>query len=390
MRSFEGKPQNAGIYVHVPFCLKKCGYCNFYSVSNLTLMDAYVEALRREIALRAREMPPDFTADTLYFGGGTPSLLTPEHVRDIIETVRQNFELTGDSEITLEVNPATASLARLKAYRALGVNRLSIGMQSFSDAMLQTLGRAHKVADGLKVFAEARKAGFANISVDLIYGLPGQNAAGLAHDVNQVLALKPEHVSAYMLSLETGTPLAQTVAKGQAPPLEEAFQREAFDYTVQVLSAGGYNQYEISNFSRNDGDHRSHHNLKYWNFASYIGLGPGAHSFMYPNRRGWNISSVEEYQKNLTQNISPRKAFEILDVEQMQMELIYLGLRQNRGIDVAAFDALNAGVFADVCRTALAALTAENMVFVNAGFCALTAKGRPFLDYVTRMLVNEL
>lgn len=392
MHLFEGRELKGGIYAHVPFCLKKCAYCNFYSVGNLALMDDYVAALLAEIEFKAQEAPPGFTADTLYFGGGTPSLLAPQQLASIIKAIGQNFALDTNSELTLEVNPATANLAKLKNYKDLGVNRLSIGMQSFNDKMLKRLGRVHKAADNLKIFDDARKAGFANISIDLIYGLPGQTKAALAYDVEQALALKAEHISAYMLTLEPETPLARQMEERAVPALSETFQRFAFDFTLQALAKGGYAQYEISNFSRRHAgqDYRSRHNLKYWNLAPYAGLGPAAHTFTHPNRRSWNVSVIETYLKRLAQNESVCENFETLNAEQMQMELIYLGLRQNRGINTAAFNALKAGDFSDVCRAPLQTLATANMIREENGFCALTAKGRPFLDYVTRTLINAL
>lgn len=381
-----------GIYVHVPFCVQKCAYCNFYSVSGTAGIGVFVKALQKEIVLRAAENPPDFLADTLYFGGGTPSMLTPEQVGDIIGVIRQNYALASNAEITLEVNPATADSAKLAAYRELGVNRLSIGMQSFNDAMLKLLGRAHNVAASMAVFADAREVGFDNISIDLIYGLPGQSMLQLETDINKALALEAEHISAYMLTLEPDSMLAAMLQKGLAPSLDEDMQRAAFDTVLQRLAAGGYVQYEISNFSQiaSNRDLRSRHNLKYWNFAPYLGFGPAAHSFRRPNCRAWNVSDVAAYVKALESLIVPCEANESLSSEQIMMEMIYLGLRQNRGIDVAAFNRLCPRGLTMVCAAPLQKLRHDDFIAMQDGFCALTAKGRPFLDYVTQMLVNAL
>lgn len=386
---------NGGIYIHVPFCLKKCAYCNFYSVSNAGLIDAYVKALCREVEFAERTVTADvFTPDTVYFGGGTPSMLTPQQVGGILETVRQSFALSPTCEITLEVNPATADLAKLRDYRELGVNRLSIGMQSFDDTMLKMLGRAHNAADSLAVFDDARKAGFDNISVDLIYGLPGQTEAQLMGDLQQILALKAEHISAYMLTLEPDTLLARKLEQGAYPALSEDFQRQAFDLVLETLAVNGYQQYEISNFARKTetttNDFRSRHNLKYWNFAPYLGFGPAAHSFYRPNKRAWNVNDVATYLELIAQNKLPGAEAEILTTEQILMEMVYLGLRQNRGIDIAAFDKVCEEGFANVCAAALEVLLNTGMVALNGDFCALTDSGRPFLDYVTQTLVNNL
>lgn len=385
--------QAGGIYVHVPFCVRKCAYCNFYSVSDKALIAAYVLALHKEIALRVADTPPDFTADTLYFGGGTPSMLNPGQIGGIIEVVRQNYALAPVAEITLEVNPATADLAKLAAYRELDVNRLSIGMQSFDDDMLALLGRAHNAAAGMALFADARRAGFDNINLDLIYGLPGQTKAQLETDISRALSLAPEHLSAYMLTLEPETPLAAMLRNGAAPPLEDDTQRAAFDTVLVRLAAAGYGQYEISNFSRGNGsgpDLRSRHNLKYWNFAPYMGFGPAAHSFMPPNRRAWNESDVATYVQRFKNGAAPREAGETLSPEQLLIERIYLGLRQNNGLELAAFDALAPRNFMTVCAEPLQKLQQADFITVQNNFCRLTAKGRPFLDYVTQLLVNAL
>ena len=393
MLKLDARPQAGGIYVHVPFCVQKCAYCNFYSVSDAGRIEAYVTALQQEICLRAAEIPPDFAADTLYFGGGTPSMLTPAQVCAIIEALRQNYALVADAEITLEVNPATADRSKFQAYRAVGVNRLSIGMQTFDNGMLALLGRAHDDAAGMAAFTDAREAGFENISVDLIYGLPGQSMRQLNDDIDRILALGAEHISAYMLTLEPDAKLAQMLRHGAAPPLDEDLQRAAFDTVLERLDAGGYRQYEISNFSRRDvagRDLRSRHNLKYWNFAPYLGFGPAAHSFRLPNRRAWNVSDVAAYIQRLEAGVAPQEDGESLNPEQMMMEMIYLGLRQNRGIDVTAFDKLCPQGFTHVCNAPLQKMLADSYIMMQNGFCALTAKGRPFLDYATQMLVNAL
>lgn len=394
MPDLKGDATAGGIYIHVPFCLQKCAYCNFYSVSDNRLLDAYVAALHQEIGLRAMDVPQDFTADTLYFGGGTPSILAPEKVGGIINAVRRHYTLAADAEITLEMNPATAAADKLAAYRVLGVNRLSIGMQSFDDDMLRLLGRAHNAAESMAAFNDARGAGFGNISIDLIYGLPGQTTAQLNADIERALALSVEHISAYMLTLEPETRLAQMLRNGAASPLSEDWQRQAFDTVLQRLGAGGYSQYEISNFNRTDKtglhDYRSRHNLKYWNFATYLGFGPAAHSYYAPDRRAWNIGSAAAYIARLEQNTSPCEDTETLSSEQIQMEMIYLGLRQNRGIDLKAFNSVNPQGFLNACGATLQKLLADDYLVLQNSFCALTAKGRPFLDYITQKLVDAL
>lgn len=381
-----------GVYIHVPFCVKRCAYCSFYSTTNAGLINSYVDALKKEIALKSDAMPAGFAADTLYFGGGTPSLLNPRQVGEIIALARVKLPFLPDTEITLEVNPATADFTKLNDFALAGVNRLSIGMQSFNDANLKMLGRAHSVKDALRVFDDARRAGFGNISIDLIYGLPGQNLAQLEADIARAAALNPEHISAYMLTVEVGTPLGRSLASGALPALNEETQRQAFDLVAERLSAYGYAQYEISNFYRLNTsiDYRSRHNLKYWNFASYMGLGPSAHAYNAPRTRFWNTTGLLDYIKRLEQGQSPEEGREVLTNEQILMEMVYLGLRQTKGMDISLFDKYSQTGFAVVCARPLQKLQQQGLLKVKNGYCLLTKSGRPLLDYITGLLVNAL
>lgn len=357
-------------------------------------MDAYVEVLLREIDWRAQTLPAGFSADTLYFGGGTPSLLARWHLERIMAKVRACLPLADKAEITLEANPATITREDCIALRELGVNRLSIGMQTFNDDMLGLLGRAHSAADSRRTFADARAAGFDNISLDLIYGLPGQTEAGLAYDLEAALGLAPEHISAYMLTLEPDRRYSWRAKDGTRvkPVLSEEFQRYAFDTTRQRLAAGGYGQYEISNFCHNDvnRDLRSRHNLKYWNGAAYLGLGPAAHSFWAPNVRAWNVVDVADYIGRLKAGYSPVDEAETLAPEQRLIELVYLGLRQRRGIHLAAFAALKGCDLTVAAGPALRNLQNDGLVEIADGHCRLTEAGLAFQDYVTGKLVEAV
>lgn len=377
-----------GIYVHVPFCVQKCAYCDFYSIATLDLAEAYVKALQREIALQATSQPNSYMADSVYFGGGTPSVLVPEKIADILQALHENYAIELTAEITLEVNPATADLVKLEGFRAAGVNRLSIGMQSFQDHKLTLLGRGHGVTDSLRLFADARQAGFDNINIDLIYGLPGQTMTDLLYDLQAAVTLGAEHISAYLLSLEPHTLLHQRIKNGEIPAPDEVFQRAAFDTARAFLRAHDYVPYEVSNFARPQ--RQSRHNQKYWNFSPYLGFGPAAHAFLPPNRRSWNINSVKRYVECLERDQSALEGAEELTPEQLQIEMVYLGLRQSRGIDIAAFDALNAKGFARICRKPLSMFVNEGLMELHADFCRLTDQGAPLLDYITRVLVQCL
>ena len=249
----------AGLYFHIPFCKRKCPYCDFYSVTGRDHLAAFLAALHREIALRAA---PEMTVNTVYFGGGTPSLLSPAAVADVLAAVRTHFNLLADVEVTLETNPGAVGREGLARLRKIGVNRLNIGVQSFRDDALHFLGRIHNRAEACAVIDQARAAGFDNLGVDLIYGLPGQTLAGWESDLEQALHYRPEHLSCYILTFEPGTPMTRDLERGRLAPLAESRVVDMFETTAAVLSGHGYDHYEISNFARTP-DFRSRHNMKY-------------------------------------------------------------------------------------------------------------------------------
>jgi oxygen-independent coproporphyrinogen-3 oxidase len=280
-----------GIYIHIPFCIKKCDYCDFYSVADLSLEQDFVNALVKEITLTAKQAV--FPCDTIYLGGGTPSVLKPENIQKIITTIFQNFSILSDSEITIEVNPGTVNPDTLKAYIQAGINRINIGVQSFNDDNLRFMGRIHSAQDAKKSVKWAEDAGFVNMGIDLIYGLPKQNRELWIEDIEKAVNHNPAHLSCYMLTFEHGTPLDRRRIKGEFSLLNDKTAGDLFETTINFLEDKGYTQYEISNFAKTKGQ-RSRHNLKYWSFAPYIGLGPSAHFFMFPKRQ-WNYRSLISY-----------------------------------------------------------------------------------------------
>jgi oxygen-independent coproporphyrinogen-3 oxidase len=291
----------AGLYVHTPFCVQKCVYCDFYSITDTSLIDPFTEAIEREMALRRQS---HLKFDTLYMGGGTPSILKAQTIGRILEAAGRSFEILDQAEITLEVNPGTVNTRRLKAYRELNINRLSIGAQSFQRENLAFLQRIHSVEDIAITLNGARKAGFDNISLDLIYGLPGQTAQAWLADLEKALMYAPEHLSCYMLTYEPDTPLGRDLRRKKVPSPDEAVRADLFACTIDFLGGRGYELYEVSNFARSE-SRQSRHNWKYWRFAPYIGLGPSAHSFMTPERC-WNKSDVQGYIKDLQSGTLPQ------------------------------------------------------------------------------------
>jgi oxygen-independent coproporphyrinogen-3 oxidase len=372
----------AGLYVHIPFCVKKCVYCDFYSITDTSLIDPFTDALRREMALRRQS---HLSFDTLYLGGGTPSILKAQTIGRILEAAGRSFEILDQAEITLEVNPGTVNTRRLKAYRELNINRLSIGAQSFQRENLAFLQRIHSVEDIAITLNGARKAGFDNISLDLIYGLPGQTAQAWLADLEKALMYAPEHLSCYMLTYEPDTPLGRDLRRKKVPSPDEAVRADLFACTIDFLGGRGYELYEVSNFARSE-SRQSRHNWKYWRFAPYIGLGPSAHSFMTP-QRSWNKSDVRGYIKDLQSGTLPQAGKEVLSAEQQMMELIYLGLRTRAGIDLKDFEAGFDLDFKARFEKTLRDLESEGYALFADGRFKLTSKGLRFADSITAALI---
>lgn len=366
-------PPPAGIYLHLPFCRRKCRYCDFYSeVGGAAGRTVLLAALRRELALRAER---DLAADSLYFGGGTPSLFSPAQIGGLIGRVGASFRLSGESEITLEANPGTVTRSRLEGYRTAGVNRLNLGIQSFNDRNLAFLGRVHDARAARRAVAAARAAGFEDIGLDLIYGLPGQTPAAWRTDLQAALETAPAHLSCYMLTYAPGTPLEDARRAGRIAPLPEAAVAELFEITVQVLTANGFAHYEIANFARAGNPPAwSRHNRKYWNRAPYLGFGPGAHSFR-GKRRSWNDADLGAYAQALENGGLPPGGEEVLTREQQMIEAVFLGLRQVAGIDVQEFEARFGAGFDVLFGPALGDLVEAALAVREGGCCRLTPKG---------------
>lgn len=319
-----------GIYIHIPFCRKKCNYCAFLSgASTEAEREEYVEALLREIRIRKGEVDQ---ADTIYFGGGTPSLLTVDQIRRIIETVKANYTISTDAEITLEANPATLTREKLEGYRRAGVNRLSMGVQSMNDARLQYLGRIHTAEDAVKEFRMARAAGFDNINLDLIFAVPGTHLSDAMEDLRELVALQPEHISFYSLQLEEGTPFFQQFEAGDLHEVPDDEDREIYHRGCCYLKEQGYEQYEISNFAK--AGYVSRHNSKYWSMAEYVGLGLGASSYV-GHCRMENLSDLKEYGEMVRRGQKPFEAVYSNSEKDDVAEAVFTGLRRREGIRFA-------------------------------------------------------
>ncbi len=318
-----------GLYVHVPFCQSKCPYCDFYSVTSPDLISAYLKALEQEARLYRGQFP---AFDTLYLGGGTPSLLTGAQIAGLAKRVRRHFSFAAGTEFTLEANPDDISREKLGLWRDLGANRLSLGAQSFNEAELAFLKRRHTAAQTRAALPLIRAAGFENLGLDLIYGLPGQTPDAWLRTLEQALACAPEHLSCYQLTIAPGTPLSRRVARGRVALPDEEAQRTLFLLTCEFLGDRGYLQYEVANFARGE-EYFCRHNLKYWQRLPYLGLGPAAHSFQ-GGRRWWNHRGLASYAAALAAGRAPRAGREALTPEQVRLETLYLGFRTREGVDL--------------------------------------------------------
>ena len=316
-----------GLYIHIPFCLSKCDYCDFYSSTSISALPGFLEALFKEMELYR----PRFQSfDTVYIGGGTPSLLSPEQLESILTGVKKNFDLISNPEITTETNPADLNRSFLESMRQIGINRINIGVQSFDEKVLGFLGRRHSVKQAISAIEASRKAGFRNIGLDLIYGVPSQEIGSWLDTLTQAVAFSPQHLSCYQLTLEAKTALGIRYRAGEfSIPGEEA-QYEFFMKTSEFLEEAGYIHYEVSNFARGT-EYTSRHNQKYWDHSPYLGLGPAAHSFQ-SNRRWWNHRSLDQYLTLINAGNLPVKETETLTMEQLQLEALYFGLRTKKGV----------------------------------------------------------
>jgi len=322
-----------GLYLHIPFCRRKCIYCDFYSGEATTQeLQNYPGLLIKHLERVAGQGRWQRPFDSIYFGGGTPSLLSPQSIDAILQAIGRHYSLASDIEISLEANPGTVTIDSLTGYRSAGINRLSLGLQTCNDQLLRCLGRLHNRRQGLQSVAWARQAGFANISLDLMFALPGQSREDLEEDLQIYLDLAPEHFSCYGLTAEPGTPLHASVASGALSLPDEDQYADSFMLLHERLNAAGYTHYEIANYSRDGFDCR--HNIGYWQRLPYLGIGAGAHSFL-DNGWGsrWEIAAdLPGYRQALQTGMEPMTCLETFDRESALRETIYLALRTRRGV----------------------------------------------------------
>ncbi|MBI3259186.1 MAG: radical SAM family heme chaperone HemW [Ignavibacteriae bacterium] len=322
-----------GIYVHIPFCEKKCIYCDFYSIERTEHIASFVDTLCNEITLRAKQSDSYPSATSVFFGGGTPSLLSPEQLERIITTIRNHYAIDQDAEWTMECNPGTISHESLSGYRNLGINRLSFGVQSFNESELAFLHRIHSPKQAEEAIALARSAGFNNVNLDVMFALPEQTMESWKHTLEKVIALAPEHISAYSLIFEEGTPLFTMLQRGTVHEANEENDAEMYEYAINRFAKAGYTQYEVSNFAQNGRE--CLHNCTYWCGDDYLAFGPSAHG-LTDGTRYWNYRSLTRYTELLTNNELPAANSEKLSLDERMFERAFLELRA-KGIRIHEF-----------------------------------------------------
>lgn len=376
----------AGLYLHIPFCRQACHYCDFHFSTSLGRKDEILAALATEIALRREYLGPSPTLDTVYFGGGTPSLLSADELRRLFDVIGQHFRIAPDAEITLEANPDDLTAAWLIGLRTTPINRLSLGIQSFHEPHLRLMNRAHSAAEALRCARAAQDAGFDNLSIDLIYGIPTDPAGDhdiWARDLETALSLNAPHLSAYALTIEPDTALGRWTAKGRFRPAPDEFTARQFEMLVAALTAGGYAHYEISNFARPGCEAR--HNSAYWDGVAYLGIGPSAHSFDGDRSRQANVASNAKYIAALARGTVPATV-EHLTLTDRANEYLMTALRTSRGVDLSRMREVFSRDLAAEHASYLADLVGRGLATLTDHTLRLTSAGRLLADEITLTL----
>lgn len=372
-----------GLYIHIPFCKQKCYYCDFTSYANKEeLVERYIKCLKKEILQYANEnkimsehgLEERYVIKTIYIGGGTPSAIDEVYIINVLDTIKDNFKMRDNVEITIEVNPGTVNKDKLESYRECGINRLSIGLQAVQDDILKCIGRIHTYKDFENTYEYAREVGFDNINVDLMINLPNQTLDDVKESVKTILSLKPEHISVYSLILEPNTKMYELINSKTLTIASDETERQMYWYVKDTLEKHKYNQYEISNFTKSGFE--SKHNMDCWNQKEYIGVGASASSFM-ENKRYSNISKLEKYIENIEKGTSNKNLVleEFLDEESKMDEFMMLGLRKIDGVDIKEFERIfQINPIMKYCKK-LDKLNREGLIEIDENNIKLSNKG---------------
>lgn len=373
--------KKAGLYIHVPFCVSKCAYCDFLSfesgrLSSPEVYAAYRDALLLEMRRAHETYLKDWLIDTVYIGGGTPTAMPAPFLLDILKEI-QKFTLTSDAEITVEANPGTLSAQTLAALKKGGANRLSIGLQAWQDRLLAEIGRIHTQSDFVQNFLAARELGFNNINVDLMFALPGQTAEDWQESLGQLAALAPEHISAYGLTVEEGTVMGKRVQRGEIPPPDESTDRDMYEAARTFLEEQGYRHYELSNFAKPG--YQSRHNTRYWRRSPYFGFGLGAHSFTGSERRN-NTTDLNHYLN--THGLAEWEDVQTLSREDAMSETMFLGLRMTEGVSETDFFKYFGVSLCSVYGQPIEELIKSKLLERADGYIRLTRRGMDLANQV--------
>lgn len=374
-----------GLYIHVPFCVQKCNYCDFNSFKiKGNDKKEYLNAIEKEMKLYSDEFK-NKQFDSVFFGGGTPSILNIEELKRLVGSVFKNFNIKETAEVSMECNPGTINKEKLIHMKELGINRLSIGLQAIQNHHLKYIGRIHSYEEFEKNYLEAKEVGFDNINIDLMYALPNHKKEEWKESLDKIISLNPSHISAYSLILEEGTKLYEMYDNEEFSLLDEDTDIEMYNYTINKLKENGYNQYEISNYSKEYKECK--HNIIYWKCDNYLGLGPGASGYIGDIRYN-NISDLNEYNHKISQNIKPIEEETILSEKDKIEEFIFMGLRMNEGISLKVFkERFNISI-EDIYKEPIEKLIASKLLELDKDNLKLTQKGREISNTVFIEFIN--
>ena len=377
--------RNGGIYIHIPFCTEKCIYCDFYSLPNQNQnIEAFIKNLCKEISIRSKKSTIDWKIDTIFIGGGTPSLLSESDLENIISTIDKNFNLSDLKEFTIEANPGEFDYNKMTSFKLMGVNRISFGFQSLNLDMLKFMSRWHTPEDSISSYKNARKAGYTNINIDMIFGIPGQTLDVWSDNLETIASLDPDHISAYSLTVEKQTPLYNLVQSNRVQMPHENIDLDMFNYTIDFLTEKKYSQYEISNYCKPKKE--CVHNLHYWKRNPYLSFGPSAHGFNN-NIRYWNTRDLNKYMENLNKNNLPDSESEALTQENIFNELILNSLRLERGINLKQIKN-NFNIETNQNILTKAKEWGKNLI-IKSDCIKLSKKGMPIADEITLDLATS-
>ena len=371
----------AGIYIHIPYCKQACYYCDFHFSTKIDNFQELTNAICKEIVLRKDYLEHEVIA-TIYFGGGTPSILPSECIKQILEQLHSYHNILNDAEISLEANPEDLSLEKLKELKNIGINRLSIGIQTFNDDKLKWMNRIHDSNASIEAIKKAQAIGFENITADLIYGIPSENNELFLNDLEQMISLGIPHISAYCLTIEEGTVFGKRKKKKTQPLAEEEFEAKQFEILINTLQANGYEQYEISNFAKNE--KYSKHNSSYWQQKKYLGLGPSAHSFNGISREA-NISNNKKYIENISNNKIESFVEHLSDQEKIN-DYVLTTLRTKWGTNLKVANSILPN-YEKIIEEQICELKKQNLILVINDIMYLTNEGKMLADWITEKLI---